>query len=140
MTRTTLEPTEDTYSSAKKIGLMHKALRSMPSPTLFYGNLASPHAGFSLFLSFSGPYRRSSEDDKRSFVKFAITLGGEIYGACGSSLYLMTGMRDVTMCANIVYGKHFRTHLPQISFVSAKNDFSGACTWTRVSREWYILP
>ena len=32
----------------------------------------------------------------------------------------MTGMRDVTMCADIVYGKHFRTHLSQISLVSAK--------------------
>ena len=25
------------------------------------------------------------------------------YGTHGSSLYLMTGMRDVTMCADIVY-------------------------------------
>ena len=37
-------------------------------------------------------------------------MGGEIYGARGSSLYLMTGMRDVTTCADmhVVYGKHFR--------------------------------
>ena len=31
-----------------------------------------------------------------------------MYGARGSSLYLMTGMCDVTACADIVYGKHFR--------------------------------
>ena len=42
----------------------------------------------------------------------------------------MTGTHDITTCADIVYGKHFRTHLSQISLVSAKNDFSGACTWT----------
>ena len=51
----------------------------------------------------------------------------------------MTGMRDVTKCADIAYGKHFRTHLSQISLVSAKNDFSGARTWTRVTRERYTL-
>ena len=66
-----------------------------------------------------------------------ITVGGEIYGARGSSLYLMTGTCDVTMCADIVYGKHFRTHLSQISLISAKNDFSGVCTQTRVTRERY---
>ena len=46
-------------------------------------------------------------------------MGGEIYRAHGSSLhvYLMTGTRDVTICADIVYGKHFRTHLSQISFL-----------------------
>ena len=38
----------------------------------------------------------------------------------------MTGMHDVTTCADIVYGKHFRIPLSQISLVSAKNDFSGA--------------
>ena len=32
----------------------------------------------------------------------------------------MTGMHDVTTCADIVYGKHFRTHLSQINLVSAK--------------------
>ena len=47
----------------------------------------------------------------------------------------MTGTHDVTTCADIVYGKHFRTHLSQISLVSAKNDFSGAHTWTRVTQE-----
>ena len=41
----------------------------------------------------------------------------------------MTGTRDVTTCADIVYGKHFRTHLSQISLVSA---LLGACTWTPV--------
>ena len=41
----------------------------------------------------------------------------------------MTGMRDVTTCADIVYGKYFRTHLSQISLVSAKNDFLG-CPYT----------
>ena len=46
----------------------------------------------------------------------------------------MTGTCDVTMCADIVYGKHFRTHLSQISLVSAKNDFSGARTWMHVTR------
>ena len=51
----------------------------------------------------------------------------------------MTGMRDVTTCADIVYGKHFRTHLSQIYLVSAKNDFSGAHTWTRITRERYTL-
>ena len=35
----------------------------------------------------------------------AITVGGEIYGERGSSLYLMTGTRDVTMCTDIVYGE-----------------------------------
>ena len=69
-------------------------------------------------LCFFGPYRRSSEDDKHSFVKFTIIVGGEIYGARGSSLYLMTGTRDVTTCTDIVYGKHFRT---QISLISTKN-------------------
>ena len=44
----------------------------------------------------------------------AITVCGEIYGARGSSLYLiMTGTRDVTTCADLVYGKHFRTHFSQ---------------------------
>ena len=38
----------------------------------------------------------------------------------------MTGTHDVTTCAGIVYGKHFKTHLSQISLISAKNDFSGA--------------
>ena len=51
----------------------------------------------------------------------------------------MTGMRDVTTCADIVYGEHFRTHLSQFSLVSAKNDFSGARTWARVTREQYTL-
>ena len=52
----------------------------------------------------------------------------------------MTGMRDVTTCTDIVYGKRFRTHLSQISLVSAKNDFSGgARTWTHVTQEWYML-
>ena len=32
----------------------------------------------------------------------------------------MTGTCDVTTCADIVYGNHFRTHLSQISLVSAK--------------------
>ena len=32
----------------------------------------------------------------------------------------MTGIRDITTCADIVCGKHFRTHLSQISLVSAK--------------------
>ena len=50
----------------------------------------------------------------------------------------MIGTRDITTCADIVYGKHFRTHLLQISLVSAKNDFSGTRTWTRVTRERYI--
>ena len=45
----------------------------------------------------------------------------------------MTGTRDVTTCADIVYVKHFRTHLSQISLVSAKNDFLGAHMWTCVS-------
>ena len=40
--------------------------------------------------------------------------------------------RDVTTSADIVYGKHFITHLSQISLVSAKNDFSGAHTWVPV--------
>ena len=43
-------------------------------------------------------------------------------GARGSSPYLITGTRDVTTCADIVYGKHFRTHLSQISLVSAKKN------------------
>ena len=30
-------------------------------------------------------------------------LGGVIYGARGSNLYLMTGIRDVATCANIVH-------------------------------------
>ena len=50
----------------------------------------------------------------------------------------MAGTCDVTMCADIVFGKHFRTHLSQISLVSAKNNFSGARTWTRVTQERYI--
>ena len=33
----------------------------------------------------------------------------------------MTGTHDVNTCADIVYGKRFRTHLSQISLVSAKN-------------------
>ena len=36
----------------------------------------------------------------------------------------MIGMHDVTTCSDIVYGKHFRTHLSQISLVSAEKDFS----------------
>ena len=32
----------------------------------------------------------------------------------------MTGTCDITTCADVVYGKHFRTHLSQISLVSAK--------------------
>ena len=50
--------------------------------------------------------------------------------------YPMTGMRDVTMCADIyvVYGKKFRT---QISLI--KNDFLGARTWMCVTRECYTL-
>ena len=51
----------------------------------------------------------------------------------------MTGMRDVTTCADIGYGKHFRTYLSQINLVSAKNDFSGARSWTRITRECYTL-
>ena len=51
----------------------------------------------------------------------------------------MTGMCDVTTCADIVYGKHFRTHLSQISVVSAKNYFLGAHTWTRITCEQYTL-
>ena len=35
----------------------------------------------------------------------------------------MTGMRDVTTCADIVYGKHFSTDFSQISLVSAKDDY-----------------
>ena len=69
-------------------------------------------------------------------------MGREIYGACGSSLhvvYLMTGMHNITMCEDIVYRKHFRTHLSQISLVSAKNDFSGARTWMRITLERYTL-
>ena len=34
----------------------------------------------------------------------------------------MTGICHVTTCADIVYGKHFRTHLSLISVVSTKND------------------
>ena len=56
------------------------------------------------------------------FVKVMITVGREIYGARGWCLYLTTVTRDVTMCADIVYGKHFRTHLSQISLVSAKTN------------------
>ena len=37
------------------------------------------------------------------------------------------------------YRKHFRTHFSQISLIFAKNDFSGARTWTRVTQEWYML-
>ena len=51
----------------------------------------------------------------------------------------MTGKRDVTTYADIVYLKHFRTYHSQISLVSAKNDFSGARTWTRATRERYML-
>ena len=36
----------------------------------------------------------------------------------------MTGTCDVITCADIVYGKHFRTPLLQISLISAENDFS----------------
>ena len=36
-----------------------------------------------------------------SLVKFVLTVGGEIYRAHGSSLYLMTGTRDVTTCADM---------------------------------------
>ena len=32
-------------------------------------------------------------------------MGGEIYGAHGSNLYLLTGTHDVTTCADIVYGE-----------------------------------
>ena len=35
-------------------------------------------------------------------VKFVITVGKEIYGAHGLSLYLMTGAGDITTCADIV--------------------------------------
>ena len=62
---------------------------------------------------------RTDTPAKTTNVKFTITVGGEIYGARGSSLYLMTGTRDITTCAGIVYGKHIRTHLSQISLVSA---------------------
>ena len=50
----------------------------------------------------------------------------------------MTGTRDVTKCADIVYGKHFRT---QISLVSAKNNFSGARPYldARYSRTVYAI-
>ena len=43
---------------------------------------------------------------------------------------------SVNLCrfADIVCGK-----LSQISLVSAENDFSGARTWTRVTRERYTL-
>ena len=37
-----------------------------------------------------------------TIVKFTTAVGGEIYGARGSSLYHMTGMRDVTTCADLV--------------------------------------
>ena len=57
---------------------------------------------------------------KTTNVKFAITVGGEIYGARGSSLYLMTSTRDVTTC------RHFKTHLSQISLVSASASENGA--------------
>ena len=59
----------------------------------------------------------------------------------GSSLYLMIGTRDVTTCADIVYGKHFRTHFSLISLVSAKNDFSGARPYldVRYSRTVYAI-
>ena len=73
------------------------------------------------------------------FCKICDQVGGEIYRARGSSLYLMTGTRDVTTCADIVYRKYFRTHLSQISLVFAKNDFLCARTWTRVTRERYML-
>ena len=56
----------------------------------------------------------------------------------------MTGTCDVTTCADIVYGKHFRT---QISLVSAKNDFpvlpSGGlgsevlCVWLGHVTQWW---
>ena len=51
----------------------------------------------------------------------------------------MAGTRDVTTCADIVYGKHFRTHLSHISLVSAKNDFSDARTWTRVTTRYQYI-
>ena len=53
----------------------------------------------------------------------------------------MSSTRDVTTCADMVYGKHFSTctHLSQIRLVSAKNDFSGARTWTHVTQERYIM-
>ena len=55
----------------------------------------------------------------------------------------MTGTRDVTTCADIVNGKHFRAHLSQISLVSAKNDtcISGARIFldARYSRTVYTI-
>ena len=50
----------------------------------------------------------------------------------------MTGMHDVTTFADIVYGKHFRTHLSQISLVSTKNDFSG-CPYVDVRTLYAIV-
>ena len=47
-------------------------------------------------------------------------MGGAIYGARGSSLYFMTGTRDVTTFADVVYGKISELHLSQISLVSLK--------------------
>ena len=61
---------------------------------------------FQPLLSFCGPYRRSSED---VFVKFTITVDGEIYGARDSSLYLMTGIRvPVPGCALLENGIRYR--------------------------------
>ena len=55
-----------------------------------YGILASPHTSFSLLLSFFRPYRHSSKDSERSFIPFAIIVGGKIYGARVLEPTLMT--------------------------------------------------
>ena len=40
----------------------------------------------------------------------------------------MTGINDITVCADIVYGKHFKTPLSQESPIFAKIHFSDART------------
>ena len=42
---------------------------------------ASSHISFASLPSFFGLYRHSSQDSKCSFVPFANTMDGEIYGA-----------------------------------------------------------
>ena len=42
------------------------------------------------------------------------------------------------VCRHSIW-KHFKTHLSQISLVSAKNDFLGARTWICITRERYTL-
>ena len=68
------------------------------------GILASPHASFSLLLSFSRPYRRSNEDDKRSNSQSQWEEKYTEHVARAYIIYLINGTRDVTMCADIVYG------------------------------------